>query len=289
MIYTLISKDIDDNIKAIISFDAVTSFDESWSATVTTQTVEKGFNISDNVNVEPPTYSIDAIISSYSLFNIENEIVWDGREFVGNENSQINSHIIARDELISLFKDRSIITVAESTNNSNALNPITKHEELQGGHYREIENCIINSLSIGHPDSGTGAFYVSLKIQQIFTATVFITELPEGEATPSVRPLLAEEKNEGSSLSKEGKGGGAGGEGELDTPEAPKDEDIESEKAQMGVGKTQAQGEKEAAKVTAKLKYELKALEQARAEQSISGQNRKIVYVNGGWETTPTN
>lgn len=285
MIYTLISKDIDDNIKAIISFDAVTSFDESWSATVTTQTVEKGFNISDNVNVEPPTYSIDAIISSYSLFNIENEIVWDGRQFVGNENSQINSHIVARDELISLFKDRSIITVAESTNNSNALNPVTKHEELQGGHYREIENCIISSLSIGHPDSGTGAFYVSLKIQQIFTATVFITELPEGEATPSVRPLLAEEKNEGSSKSKKSKGDG---DDELDNPEAPEDEDIESEKAQVEVGKTQGEGEKRKAEILAEFKYELKAIEEARLRTSTTRQNWGVRKRGDVWVVYPT-
>ena len=60
MIYTLVRRKGED-IDAIISFDSISSFDESWSATVTTQTVEKGFNISDNINIEPPTYDIRAI------------------------------------------------------------------------------------------------------------------------------------------------------------------------------------------------------------------------------------
>ena len=285
MIYTLISRDLDDNIKAIISFDAVTSFDESWSATVTTQTVEKGFNISDNVNVEPPTYSIDAIISSYSLFNLENEIVWDGKGFIGNENSQSNSHVVARDELIKVFKDKAVITVVESSINSNTLNLDAKYEELQGGHFREIGNCVISSLSIGHPDSGTGAFYVSLKIQQVFTATVQIEMLPEGEAIPSVRPLLAEEKSEGSEKSEKDK---KDGDDELDNPEEPKDEDIEKSDKVVDVGMTQAQGERVKTENLAVHRYELKAIEEARLRTAATGQSWKPEKRGNGWVLVPT-
>ena len=67
MIYTLVRRDSENNIDSILSFDCITSFDESWAATVTTQTVEYGFDVTDNINIEAPTYSIVAIISSYSL------------------------------------------------------------------------------------------------------------------------------------------------------------------------------------------------------------------------------
>ena len=69
------------SISAIISFDCVKSFSESRSATVTNLTVEKGSNISDNMNIEPTQFTLDGVISSYSIIDDTNEIIWNDRKF----------------------------------------------------------------------------------------------------------------------------------------------------------------------------------------------------------------
>lgn len=190
MIYTIVRKDKDNNIDAVISFDSISSVDESWSATVTSQTVEYGFNISDNINIEAPTYSIAATLSSYSLFNQDKEIVWDGQDFSSSDTTDRNSHVVARDEIIEIFKDRSIVTLIESEANSNNSNLSEKYQELTSSYNREIDTCVITSLSIGHPDQGTGAFLVSMTIQKINLARIEISELEEGEKVALVRPLM---------------------------------------------------------------------------------------------------
>lgn len=204
MIYTIVRKDKDDKIDAVISFDSITSMDEAWSATVTSQTVEYGFNISDNINIEAPTYSISAMISSYSLFDLDKEIVWDGETFKSKGESDFNSHVRAREEIIKVFSDRSLVTLVESSaNTSNVLskNDIggavvdpeklkAGYEELKSGYHKEIDNCIMTSLSISHPDSGTGAFYITMNLQKIVMADVAVAELLGDEKRPAVRPLM---------------------------------------------------------------------------------------------------
>lgn len=190
MIYTIVRKDENDKIDAVISFDSVSGVDESWSATVTSQTVEYGFNISDNINIEAPTYSITAILSSYSLFNQEKEIVWDGQDFTTPTETDEESHIAARDEIIEIFKDRSIVSLIESTANSNNSNLDEKYQEITSSYNREIDTCVITSLSIGHPDQGTGAFIVSMTIQKVNLARIEISELEEGEKRALLRPLM---------------------------------------------------------------------------------------------------
>lgn len=203
MIYTIVRKDKNDKIDAVISFDSVSGVDESWSATVTSQTVEYGFNISDNINIEAPTYSITAILSSYSLFNQDKEIVWDGQDFTTPTETDRDSHIAARDEIIEIFKDRSIVTLIESTANSNNSNLDEKYQEITSSYNREIDTCVIKSLSIGHPDQGTGAFIVSMTIQKVNLARIEISELEEGEKRALLRPLMKTREDVKTSSSKE--------------------------------------------------------------------------------------
>ena len=169
--------------------------DESWTATVSTQTVEKGFNISDNINIEPEVYSIEAVISSYSLFVKDKEISWDGSRFKNRGQVNKDLHIKARDELTRIFKEGSILTLLESTANSNNTDLVEQYKELKSAYVKEIEDCVITSMSISHPSSGTGAFFVSLKIQKVYTANVKVEELPEGQSVPLLTPLQAKESN----------------------------------------------------------------------------------------------
>ena len=189
MIYTIVRKDDNDKIDAIISFDSITSMDESWNATVTSQTVEYGFNISDNTNIEAPTYNISSTISSYSLFRKDREITWNGEEFKTESEPNLNFHIEVREQLIKVFSDRKLVTLIESSVNSDNANDKVKVEELKSGYFKEIDDCIITSLSFSHPDTGSGAIKADIKLQKIVMANVAITELAEGEKRALLREL----------------------------------------------------------------------------------------------------
>lgn len=206
MIYTIVRKDDNGKIDAIISFDSITSMDESWNATVTSQTVEYGFNISDNTNIEAPTYNISAVLSSYSLFSKTREIVWDGEEFSVDGEPNLNYHIEVREQMIRVFSDRKVVTLIESSVNSENSNDKAKVEELKSGYFKEIDDCIISSLSFSHPDTGTGAIHAEIKLQKIFMANVAINELAEGEKRALLResPINFEPFSGGKSKKEEG-------------------------------------------------------------------------------------
>ena len=190
MIYTIVRKDDNDNVDAVISFDSIASMDENWSSTVTSQTVEYGFNITDNINIESPTYSITALISSYSLFNKDREIVWDGNDFVSKGTPNPLSHVVARDAIIEVFKDCRLVTLLESAANSNDSDLGQKYLQLKTHHFKEHENCIITSLSISHPESGTGAFIVNMTLQKIVMAEIEVKELVGDEKRALIKPLM---------------------------------------------------------------------------------------------------
>ena len=190
MIYTIVRKDDNDNVDAVISFDSISSMDENWSSTVTSQTVEYGFNITDNINIESPTYSITALISSYSLFNKDREIVWDGSDFVSKGTPDPLSHVVARDTIIEVFKDCRLVTLLESAANSNDSDLGQKYLQLKTHHFKEHENCIITSLSISHPESGTGAFIVNMTLQKIVMAEIEVKELVGDEKRALIKPLM---------------------------------------------------------------------------------------------------
>lgn len=204
MIYTLVRKNNSGTIDAVFSFDSISSFDESWGATVTTQTVEKGFNISDNITIDPESYDIKATISSYSLFDLSREIVWDGENFTSKSDSVSveKSHITARDTLVKIFKDRSILTLLESSANSNNPDLVQKEVELKSGYFNDIDNCVITSLSISTPESISDTLFVSLKIQKVHVASVLTVQVEKGQMVRTLVGLDKKSENVGSDSSK---------------------------------------------------------------------------------------
>ena len=279
MIYTLVRKDTDNNIDAIISFDSVKSMDENWSATVTEQVVESGFNISDNINIESPSFTIDAVLSSYTLFDTEKEIVWDGESFSTTKNTEKNNHIIAREALIKVFSDRSILTLVESSNNSSSLSLSTRYEELQSGYHKEIENCVITSLSISHPDSGSGAFLVSLKVQEIKVALVLTAELVGSEAIPTVRPYVGKEGYENSTTKSESdvEDGDVAA-----TNEESEATSVEKEKPSSGNDWYTVYNQKQK-ELIPQQQYK-KALNDMENHMAKTGDYCRIIQVSGGWD-----
>lgn len=279
MIYTLVRK-LGENVDAIFSFDAITSFDEAWSATVTTQTVERGFNISDNINIEPPTYDIQAVLSSYSIFKANKEITWDGEGFVVEEEDENGSHVTAREELLKIFTDKSILTVVESTVNSSEDNLGIKYGELKSGYHKEIENCVITSISISHPDASSGAFLVNLKLQKVFVATVHSQQVSEGEMIPLLRPVKIEPKVLGSKTTVKDENG------DLVDVVAVEDSDL-SDGSTEYVGMTDAEGARKRVKVLTPARNELEAIQKADRKSASSKQMWEPRFEAGSWWLYP--
>ena len=186
MIYTIVLKDTDDSgnsvINGVISFDCIKSFSESRSATVSTQTVEKGFNISDNINIEPVQFTLDGYISSYYLKDDENEIVWDGSRFkTNNSDSKTYTHARVRDSLIAFFEERNVFTLMESEHGSTNKDITENYNEQKRGYYKEYENCVLTSMDFSVPEASSEVFSISMKIQKITIAVVQERRLEKGE------------------------------------------------------------------------------------------------------------
>ena len=192
MIYTLINRDKDGNIAQIISFDSVQSFTESLRSTVSSSTVEYGFPISDNVTTENPTYSLNTTVSSYSLFNSDKEIYWDGKDFVTSSSTTDTSlHIYMRDSVKSLWENRQVISILESEKASFEVNLETKYTQLTSKYNKEYLNCVITSLEIDTSESSNGVIFLKMTIEKVDVAYVSFGQLQEDQMQP---PLKAHSK-----------------------------------------------------------------------------------------------
>ena len=194
MIYTIVAKDKDDKVVAYFDFDCVRSFDLNMSANVSSTPVESAETITDNISYEPNTYSIEAIISSYGIFDATKEIVYDGRG-LRQVNSQakesLKTHLTAREKLMQLFFSRQTVSLIESDRKPLAYNnPQEAYEMQKQGHFVESESCIITSLKISYPESADDAFYVSMSIQKVLLASVQVLEMTPEDMIPQVTPLL---------------------------------------------------------------------------------------------------
>ena len=196
MIYTIVAKDKDDKVVAYFDFDCVRSFDLNMSVNVSSTPVESAETITDNISYEPNTYSIEAIISSYGIFDATKEIVYDGqglRQVSSNGQAKegLKTHLTAREKLMQLFFSRQTVSLIESDRKPLVYNnPQEAYEMQKQGHFVESESCIITSLKISYPESADDAFYVSMSIQKVLLASVQVLEMTPGEMTPQVTPLL---------------------------------------------------------------------------------------------------
>ena len=188
MIYTLINRDKDGNIAQMISFDSVQSFTESLRATISSSTVEYGFPISDNITTENPTYSLSTTVSSYSLFNSDKEIYWDGQDFVSKSSPEKNLHIYMRDSIKSLWENRQVISILESEKESFEINLETKYSQLTSKYSKEYLNCVITSLEIDTSESSNGVIFLKMTIEKVDVAYVKFGQLQPNQMQPPLIP-----------------------------------------------------------------------------------------------------
>ena len=187
MIYTLINRDKDGNISQIISFDSVQSFTESLRSTISSSTVEYGFPISDNITTENPTYSLNTTVSSYSLFNSDKEIYWDGEDFVSDSSPDKNIHIYMRDAVKSLWENRQVVSILESEKASFEEDIEKKYTQLTSKYSKEYLNCVITSLEIDTSESSNGVIFLKMSIEKVDVAYVSFGQLRPDQMQPPLR------------------------------------------------------------------------------------------------------
>ena len=198
MIYTIVVKDLEnrDNIVAYYDFDCVRSFDMNLTANVSSIPVESSVTITDNISYEPTTYNIEAIVSSYGIFDSKNEIIYDGKGLrkVSNGNQEqgdVKTHIEARNNLLKLFFGRQIVTLVESDRKPFVYDSPTEAYKLQKmGNSLEAESCVITSMKVSYPDSADDALYISLTLQKVLLAKAQLLTLTADEMIPQLVPLI---------------------------------------------------------------------------------------------------
>ena len=172
MIYTFLLPD-----NTLISFDAVTEFGETISASVTSYEVEDGYPISDNMVLANPEFSINGILSYYN--SPQREIVLVEGEFVLSESSTTSPekiHVELEERIRSLMKNKTPFSIIKSESLTDVINT----------EYERVPNCLLKGLNFQYTASESGAVFPKMTIQQVRLSTVEETEMQN--ATPSLIP-----------------------------------------------------------------------------------------------------
>ena len=285
MMYTLASFK-DNKVTALITFDAITSLEEKWSANVTTQVVEKGFNISDSVTVEPPTYSIRGIVTSYSIFDMRGEITWVNGAFVPRD-YKAEEHITSRNKLIDLISSGGVVTILESKEVYIDDDIDIAYTQTAVSKVREIEDCVITSLTLSQPDSASGAIDISLELQRVMLATVDSKALEPDEVQPSLIPYYSPATQSGSGGAGSTKASNTEEEGVslgevVDDPLAPEEDKVVEKSSNYKHGLAEHRQIMNSINTDAS-KYAKAAEQQRRTERAVNDPLRTVILTDGSW------
>ena len=172
MIYTFLLPD-----NSLISFDSVTEFSESMSASVTSYEVEAGFPISDNMVLSNPKFTINGILSYYN--SPKRELILRDGEFVLVDNVESvteSIHIELEKKIRGLMTDKTPFIIIKSTSLFDIL----------GTEVERIPNCLLDNNSFNYSPTESGAVFPKMSIQQVRLSVVEETEMVN--ATPALIP-----------------------------------------------------------------------------------------------------
>ena len=172
MIYTFLLPD-----NSLISFDSVTEFSESMSASVTSYEVEAGFPISDNMVLSNPKFTINGILSYYN--SPKRELILRDDEFVLVDNVESvteSIHIELEKKIRGLMTNKTPFIIIKSTSLFDIL----------GTEVERIPNCLLESNNFNYSPTDSGAVFPKMSIQQVRLSVVEETEMVN--ATPALIP-----------------------------------------------------------------------------------------------------
>jgi len=170
MIYTLVINGSQD----YISFDAITSFVESQSASVTSYPVELGFPVSDNMVINSPSFTLNGVLTQYNI-NDREVVLEDGKFVLVGEDTQIKTLPQIEQSIRRLITDKIPFSIIKSTDKLRPFDTIVDDS---------LKTCVVESMSFPYEAGQDGIVTVNMTIKQIFTATVKVESTPQ--ATPEL-------------------------------------------------------------------------------------------------------
>lgn len=191
MIYTIVVRKNDNTLDKLISFDSITSFNDSISAKIVTNPVEEGFPIADHTVLENRKFSISGVITAYSVFDEGLELVWRDGGFSsvneGNSSGVSDRHLRIEQELRDLVENRVVFSLLRSVDNSYAFDDAEKEKQLQNSQVELIPNCMISSLEFNQASGMNGAIFPQLSLEKVRVARTQTEQLSEDEQLPALQ------------------------------------------------------------------------------------------------------
>lgn len=181
MIHTIVTYDPSGAVADTITLDCVKSFSESYTATVTTNPVESGTIISDDIIHEQETFSMSGIISDYAFRRAGFRVVFQNGEFVResvvDDSRDELPTIYVKDRLRSIIQDGEVFSVIKSIG-----------KDVLGTTLENYFPCVATNLTVS--DIEDGAIEVSITIKKIQVATVIFKQIDKTtrRLVPFVKP-----------------------------------------------------------------------------------------------------
>ena len=197
MIYTIIKKNRFGEVQQVISFSCVTDYSKSLSASVTSNPVENGRQISDGVVVDLPTFDISATISSYDIFDDNRELIWNGEVFAPRQ-PIVQPDIRIEQVIEKLLIDGEVFTLLVSEDNDRSSEASLKYENLSKSKYEEYNNCVLVNYSLNDVSGTKDVSFIKLSIKQLNIAFVRKDQLTTDEQQPSLQKVPRKQSTSGS-------------------------------------------------------------------------------------------
>lgn len=178
MIYSIVVEK-NDSIKGFITFDCVTSFSRNLSATISQNPVESGFSISDNVTVNNGKFSLTALATSFSIFNEDAEIVWDGSQFLPKDRIEPLDYLKLSSNIELLLKSGTVFKLYRNTDR-------VDDEFIETNPVDVFTNLVFSDMSDDVSSNQDGVSEIKLQFEQLQIAYVDIDVLDSdlGEQNP---------------------------------------------------------------------------------------------------------
>ena len=188
MIYTFVVKDSKNPsiIKRVLSLTVVTNATESWSANVLKTPVEKGFPITDHLNLNNGVFNISGAISEYSIYDNNRELRWNGSQFetVGQVEDSL---LLLKAELRGLILLGEVFNILVSNETSLFSDPQERYEDLKRTKVEEFGDCCLANISFDDQVGTSGVLNVQMNIEKIQVAVVQIDQVSQEERTKALR------------------------------------------------------------------------------------------------------
>lgn len=178
MIYNIVVKDASGGVSKVISFDSITRVSKGMSASVTSNTVESGYEISDSITLAKPKFDISAIITAYNIYDDDYELIWDGTAFVSTSNqTDEEKQITVQRDIEDLMTERTVFTLLQSYEESYVRSSYDEqYLELKKSVVREYNNCVLTSVVFDEQAGVSGAVFPNMTIEQISVAYVRVDD-----------------------------------------------------------------------------------------------------------------